>query len=370
MMGKITKKKMGTSQKKSNKDPRVTKTFFSLKNFLLIFIITATISGGNILAVFAMLSSNDPKYKTISAMVGYLLLMSLVECLVIFAIQRITYYTPLKNLADAARQIASGDFSVQVMTENNGKKKDNLQVFIDDFNTMALQLSSIETLKDDFIGNVSHEIKTPLAIIQNYATILQSDTLTQEEKKEYSQTIIEASQKLSTLITNILKLNKLENQEIISSANWYDLSEQLRECAVSFEELWEKKNITFWVDIEDECLVYYDKQMMEIIWNNLFSNAIKYTPQNGSIRITEKSEEGIITITVADSGCGIDSRTAKHIFEKFYQGDTSHAQEGNGLGLAMVKRIITLVGGEVSVQSKIDIGTTFTVVLKQKDKQV
>ena len=175
---------------------------------------------------------------------------------------------------------------------------------------------------------------------------------------------MDAAKKLSTLVTNILKLNKLENQGIVPEGKAFDLSEQLRACALGFEELWEEKGVDFEADIEDDVLVRSDQDMLELVWNNLISNAIKFTPRGGRVFVTLKKEEDLAVATVSDTGCGMDEATLRHIFDKFYQGDTSHAQEGNGLGLALVNRVIQLVGGEVRVQSEPGKGSTFTVLLK------
>ena len=228
---------------------------------------------------------------------------------------------------------------------------------------MVQELQNVETLKTDFIANVSHEIKTPLAIIQSYATALQNDSLQAEDRHEYIKTIIEASQKLSTLVSNILKLNKLENQEILPEAHPFDLSEQIRRCALSFEDLWEQKNISFDLELE-ETTVCLDESLPEIVWNNLISNAIKFTNSGGIIFVKLKPLDGYAQVSISDTGCGMDEETQKHIFDKFYQGDRSRSREGNGLGLTMVKRAIELLGGNISVESRPGEGTTFTVSLK------
>jgi signal transduction histidine kinase len=233
----------------------------------------------------------------------------------------------------------------------------------DDFNTMTNELQSIETMKTDFIANVSHEIKTPLAIIQSYATALQNDTLTTDERSDYSKTIVDASKKLSLLVSNILKLNKLENQEILPEARSFDLGEQIRCCAVTFEDLWERYNISFEAELE-EINVSYDAPMLEIVWNNLFSNAIKFSNPGGSIFVSLKVKDGYAQASFSDTGCGMDEDTQKRIFDKFYQGDSSRSQEGNGLGLALVKKTIDLVGGSITVESKPEQGSVFTVCLK------
>jgi signal transduction histidine kinase len=222
-------------------------------------------------------------------------------------------------------------------------------------------------LKNDFIASVSHEIKTPLAVIQSYAAALQNEVLGPEERREYIKTIITSSQKLSALVSNILKLNRLEHQEILPAAAAFDLSEHIRRCALAFEDIWEQKSIKFDADL-DEAVVCYDESMLEIIWNNLISNAVKFTAQGGSITISLKKLAGFAVVRISDSGCGMDEETQKHIFDKFYQGDRSHSQEGNGLGLALVKKAIDITGAKISVTSRAGEGTTFSVRLSIAEK--
>jgi signal transduction histidine kinase len=180
---------------------------------------------------------------------------------------------------------------------------------------------------------------------------------------DYTEIIIEATQRLTAMVANILKLNKLENQEIMPEAKSFDLSEQLRQCAVAFEELWEQKNINFEADL-DEINVCYDASMLEIVWNNLLSNAIKFTNPGGSIFVSLKAQDDFAVVAVTDTGIGIDKDIQKRVFDKFYQGDTSHSREGNGLGLALVKKTIDLLGGTITLDSNSGYGTTFTVFLK------
>jgi signal transduction histidine kinase len=269
----------------------------------------------------------------------------------------------MRRLSEAARKIARGDFSVRIAPIRKDGKKDFVEVMFDDFNTMAKELASIEMLKNDFIASVSHEIKTPLALIQGYAAELQNEALEPGERREYIKTIITSSQKLSALVSNILKLNRLEHQEILAAAVVFDLSEQIRRCALAFEDLWERKNITFDADL-DELAVCYDESILEIVWNNLIANAVKFTDPGGSITISLKKLAGFAVVRINDSGCGMDEETQKHIFDKFYQGDRSHSQEGNGLGLALVKKVIDITGARIGVMSKAGEGTTFTVRLR------
>lgn len=278
-----------------------------------------------------------------------------------------TYEEPMKNLAKATKRVANGDFSVYVPTLNTSDKLDYLDVMILDFNKMVEELGSIETLKTDFVSNVSHEIKTPIAIIKNYAELIKMDQITDESRKEYAQSIIDASVRLSNLISNILKLNKLENQKITPEMEAYDVCRQLCDCIILFEDAWEEKEIELEVDMEDMAMVKADESLLELVWNNLLSNAIKFTEPGGTITIRQVSKDNEIQLSVSDTGCGMSRENMKHIFDKFYQVDTSHSKEGNGLGLAMVKRVIELLDGDIQVSSKEGRGSTFTVTLPSAD---
>ena len=286
-----------------------------------------------------------------------------------FTVSRIkkTYEIPMRQLAEATSKVAAGDFSVYVPTLHTADKLDYLDVMIMDFNKMVEELGSIETLKTDFISNVSHEMKTPIAIIKNYAELLQMGPMEEEQRKEYAKSIEGAASRLSSLISNILKLNKLENQRIMPEMENYDVCRQLCECILQFEDAWEEKEIELETDIEDMALVRADDSLMELVWNNLISNAIKFTEPQGSVTVRQTSDENYIRIAVSDTGCGMSQESRKHIFDKFYQGDTSHSGEGNGLGLALVKRVLELMDGDIYVVSEEGKGSTFTVTLPAAD---
>lgn len=270
---------------------------------------------------------------------------------------------PVKRILEATRRITNGDFTAQI--ESMGKFQDHygFDAIISNLNQMTRELGSIETLRTDFVANVSHELKTPLAVISNYATILQSPNLTEAERMEYARAIHHASRNLADLVTNILKLNKLENQQIFPDRTEFDLAEQLCQCILNFEDIWEKKNIELDVNIPETFPIKSDAELLGLVWNNLLSNAMKFTPEGGKVSISLREENGIAVVSVGDTGCGMTAEQGRHIFEKFYQVDTSHATRGNGLGLALVKRVVDITGSAITVQSTPGKGSTFAVRL-------
>ena len=271
---------------------------------------------------------------------------------------------PVKIITDATERIMQGDFTVRLAPMHGSGMEGFNQIGLA-INKMAEELSGTETLRTDFIANVSHELKTPLAVMGNYATMLQRPGIAEEERCEYAKSISEAARKLAQLITNILKLNKLENQQIFPQPKEFDLGEQLCECLLVFEDAWEAKNLEIETDIEDDVRIQSDPELLSLVWNNLISNAVKFTPDGGTIGLSLKTEGSSVIVQVRDTGCGIKPEVGQHIFEKFYQGDTSHATQGNGLGLALVKRVMDILNGEIGVQSVYGEGSTFTVKLKR-----
>ena len=278
--------------------------------------------------------------------------------------RKITVERPVKQITEAAEKIMQGDFSVRV-PPIHGAGTDGFNQIGSAINAMAQELSGTETLRTDFIANVSHELKTPLAVMANLSTILQRPGITEEERREYAKSISEAARRLAQLITNILKLNKLENQQIFPQPKEFDLGEQLCECLLVFEDAWEAKNLEIETDIEDNVRILSDPELLSLVWNNLISNAVKFTPDGGTIGLSLKAEGSSVIVQVRDTGCGMNAEVGQHIFEKFYQGDTSHATQGNGLGLALVKRVVDILSGEIGVQSVYGQGSTFTVKFKR-----
>lgn len=272
---------------------------------------------------------------------------------------------PVREILSATQRIAAGDFSVRLAPKHTYDNYNEFDVIKENLNTMAAALGNSEILKTDFISNVSHELKTPLSVIRNYATLLseEKDAATREK---YAETLKTATARLTALINNILRLNKLENQDFAPEVAPFDLTAALGECILQFEDVIEKKQLTLSCDLSDVTLLGA-REYLDIVWSNLLSNAVKFTDEGGEISVTLKRRGSDAVVTVRDTGCGISPEVGARIFEKFYQADTSHAALGNGLGLALVKRVIDILGGEISVQSEKGHGSTFTVVLKGVD---
>lgn len=266
-----------------------------------------------------------------------------------------------KHIADAAGKVVRGDFSVRITPVNRFGTDEKFNEIIDCFNTMTEELAGVETLRTDFIANVSHEMKTPLAVMQNYGTLLQTPELAEEKRIEYAKGVTDGTRRLSDMMTNILKLNRLEKQQIYPKSEEYDLGEQLCECLLDYETVWERKNIEIETMIDGNVRVSTDKELLALVWNNLFSNAFKFTPEGGRVSVVLETDGKYALVKVTDTGCGMSPEVGEHIFEKFYQGDTSHQTQGNGLGLALVKRVVDILQGEISVESTKGKGSTFIV---------
>ena len=271
---------------------------------------------------------------------------------------------PINDLIRAMSRVSEGDFSVRVEEEDAPGEMGDL---VHSFNEMAQELGGIEMFRKDFINNFSHEFKTPIVSIRGFAKQLERDDLTDEQRKEYTSIIVSESERLANMASNILLLTKLENQQIVTDREEYRLDEQLRKCILLLEKNWSAKEIELSLDMEEVTYVG-NEEMMSHVWVNLIGNAVKFSPQGGLLEITcARMGNGVIA-TIRDHGEGMDEDTQKRIFEKFYQGDSAHATEGNGLGLSLVKRIVDLCSGQVEVDSHPGAGTAFTVTLPDLPK--
>jgi len=295
---------------------------------------------------------------------GNVVLITLIFGTIDYVRRKMMVDRPVKIITEATEKIMQGDFTARI-PNMHGAGMEGFNRIGAAVNSMAQELSGIETLRIDFIANVSHEMKTPLAVMQNYGTLLQAPDLSEEKRVEYAKGVTDASRRLAEMMTNILKLNRLENQQIFPETTEYDLGEQLCECLLQFENVWEKKNIEIVTDIAEDIKVEADAKLLSLVWNNLLSNAFKFTEEGGTVALSLATTEHHAIIKVKDTGCGMTPEVGAHIFEKFYQGDTSHSVQGNGLGLALVKRVIDIMRGEIGVESAVGVGTTFTVKIRR-----
>ena len=291
-------------------------------------------------------------------------IVSLAVGSVVTAIVSKYFFAPIKKLGQAMEQVADGHFDVRL--EGQSSSQEIMEVY-SGFNMMANELSATEILQTDFVSNVSHEFKTPINAIEGYCMLLQDSENLDPAQQAYVDKIVYNTHRLSTLVGSILLLSKLENQQIPTGHSCYRLDEQIRQSIVAQEPAWEKKNVEF--DVELARVEYLGNEpMMRHVWDNLISNAIKFSPQGGTIRMRLEKKEERLTFTIADKGPGISEDVQKHIFDKFYQADSSHKQEGNGLGLPLVKRILALENGTVQVENQPGSGALFTVRLPVSER--
>ena len=338
-------------------------------HFFSFFALIAFVVTCSVLLFLSGIEFTSDEIRAIAPVVFFnVILLSLLFVVIDFLRRRSTVHRPVKKIQRALERLGHGDFSARV--EFSSLEIGSVSAFseiAESINLLAEELSGLETLRSDFIANVSHELKTPLSVMQNYGTMLTRPDLPEAERMEYARAITESSRRLAALITNILKLNKLENQQIFPSTVKYDLGEQLCECLLQYESTWEKKNIEIQTDIADEILVSADAELLSLVWNNLFSNAFKFTDDGGRVSLSLYSDEGYAIVKISDTGCGMSAAVGEKIFEKFYQGDTSHQTQGNGLGLPLVKRVIDIMQGEICVESVLGVGSTFTVKIRSKE---
>ena len=269
------------------------------------------------------------------------------------------FFDPIKELRLGMQEIADGKFDTRLETKSSSSE---IQEVFAGFNMMAQELESTEILQTDFVSNVSHEFKTPINAIEGYTMLLQSTDNIDEVENEYIEKILFNTRRLSSLVSNILLLSKLENQSIQTGQEKYSLDEQIREDILALEAAWEPKNIEFDVDL-DSVVYLGNKNIMHHVWSNLLSNAVKFSPNGGTIKMRLQKKDGKVIFVLEDQGPGLSEEAQKHLFDKFYQADTSHKEEGNGLGLALVKNILSLCGGEISAENITEGGCRFTVIL-------
>ena len=346
----------------------------TVSNFFIFFLLAAFVTTCCIMLFISTLQESigrafTQNEITLAAKITMInvVLISLLMAIIDYLRRKFTVDRPVKRITEATSKMIDGDFKIRIEPIAKFATDDSFNEIIDCINKMAEELSGVETLRTDFIANVSHEMKTPLAVIKNYGTLLQSPDLSEEKRIEYAKAITDASRRLADMMTNILKLNRLENQQIYPNPTTYDLGEQLCECLLQYENIWESRGIEIDTALAENVLVSADSELLSLVWNNLFSNAFKFTENGGMVTLSLLADEHYAIVKVSDTGCGMSPEVGAHIFEKFYQGDTSHQTQGNGLGLALVKRVVDIMHGEIGVESAVGVGTTFTVKIRRAE---
>ena len=336
--------------------------------YMLWFLMTAVIIMVAVLVYDKVSEATDS--RAVVALVIIAVICALAGLLTALDALRRRYMTglPVRKITDATERIAAGDFSVRIAPARALEAYNGYGEIMDNVNAMAEELGKTSVLNKDFISNVSHEFKTPLSVICTYAYAIADGRLTDEETRSYARTLAETASRLSSLTTNILRLNRMEHQPP-PEFRPTDIGESLRHSVIAFEDAAEEKGVALECDVCDGAVALSDEGLLELIWNNLLSNAVKFTPRGGMVRVTLAQRGGEIAAEISDSGCGMNEGVGEHIFDKFYQGDTSHASEGNGLGLALVKKAIDLLGCVIDVESSPGEGSTFRVRFAACDRE-
>jgi len=333
---------------------------FSLR-VRLVLVVTAELVASILLSVWlsSWLQRYIPSDWEIPLLL-YLLVFSLLIGIFVTVFLSRLFFAPIKHLRLAMVKVAEGDFTIQLTPKSKSRE---IRDIYSGFNLMTQELRSMEVLQTDFVSNVSHEFKTPLSAIEGYSTLLQDGDNLTPQQQTYVEKIIFNTRRLSSLTGSILLLSKLENQQIPTGQSSFSLDEQIRQTIVALEPAWAAKNIEF--DVEMEAVSYFGNELlMGHVWNNLLSNAVKFSPDDAVVQIGLKRSPEAVIFWVQDAGPGIPEEAMQHIFLRFYQADSSHKQEGNGLGLALVDKILQLEGGRIQAANCPEGGCRFTVYLQ------
>ena len=335
---------------------------FSYVGAIIFFVIIALLMQIAILVYDYIRERTDNNVLIAILILIVIIILSGVCTLIDYLRRRATVEKPVERILFATERIASGDFDTRIEIANTYDKYNGYDLISENLNIMAAELSRSEILKNDFVSNVSHELKTPIAVISGYADALRDQTLPPEEREKIAEALSRAAKRLSALVSNILKLTKLENQETRPELERFNLTSMLGEVILGYESVIENKGLTLECDLDD-VYITSSPSLLELVFHNLISNAIKFTDK-GTVSISLKRTDDRVSVQISDTGCGMSRDVGMKIFEKFYQGDTSHAGEGNGLGLALVRRVIDILGGEITVSSELSHGSTFTVTIE------
>lgn len=331
-----------------------------LGNILLIVLIPLTA-----VSVFMVKSGLYEEGGDIGYIVGIvvIVLISVIAATAVVVMMRQYFVKPMHLCMDAAKRLALGDFDVRLDPQAE-PYSDEIRELMVDMNEMADELGSIEMLRKDFVNNFSHEFKTPIVSLNGFAKLLKSGDITPQQRDEYIDIIVEESDRLASLSGDVLAMSKIESQALLAKRDTVDISESIRRTIVMAVSKWGDKNLDFDIDLE-EVTIAGDRSLLDRVWANVIDNACKFSPEGGIVKISLHAFSGSVYFQVDDQGCGVPEEARDRIFEKFYQGDTSHAMQGNGLGLPMVKKAVELHGGAVAIEEAEGGGTRLIVSLPQ-----
>lgn len=329
--------------------------------FVFVIMVLSIILGFTLMYLLSVIGI-ETGFKNIHiSLLGNIFFVSVIIGTIIATVVSKLFFKPLQDVIEGTKKVAKGDFTYRI--DQKDPTDSEISQLITSFNDMSEELSGIEMFRQDFINNFSHEFKTPISSIIGYAKELKREDITEKEKDEYLSIIISESERLSSLSSNILLLSKVENQKILSNQTTFKLDEQLRNSILVLQKSWESKNIEWDLDF-DEITYVGDEDLLAQVWINLISNAIKFSHQDSKLSISCKTNnKNEIKVRISDEGIGMDDKTLQHAFDKFYQGDISHATKGNGLGLPLVKKIIELFHGSINIKSRVGSGTIVSVIL-------
>lgn len=326
---------------------------------LIVIVLFSTVAVGGVM--FLLESLGVIRRLSVYSMLALLVVAIVATSFMAYFVGR-RILAPMVKLSKASKEVTRGNYDVTI---EDSSKLEEVQTTFRNFNAMVRQLGSVSTLSNDFVANISHEFKTPLTAIEGYAMLLQDSSLPPEEQQEYADRILQSTRRLTTLVGNVLTLSKIENQHLIPQAAVYRLDEQIRQAVVLLEPEWSRKDLVFNASLE-EISINASEGLLLHVWTNLIGNAVKFSPPGAEIELHLVKRQDSAAFSIRDHGCGMDEEVKSHIFEKFYQGDATRQSDGNGLGLAMVKKIIDLSGGTVEVESQPGEGTLFRVFLPRK----
>ncbi len=351
--------------KRNNKEQRRRFALTVLLSAVVFAALLATVAVGlgisMLLVHFGVTAAIDLDRSSTYSLLAIMALISvIIGAVMVFFLGRIIT-KPMNTLINAMNRLAGGDFKTRISFGKVFSRNPAVKELTDAFNTMASELEGTQMLRSDFINSFSHEFKTPIVSIAGFAKLLRSGDLSDAEKREYLEIIEDESMRLSSMATNVLRMTKIENQTILTDVKRYNLSEQLRTCILTLDEAWTRRNIDLDIDL-DEYEINANEELLHEVWLNLLDNALKFTPDGGTVGLSAKEKDGEITVTVSNTGSRIPKEKLPHIWDKFYQGDDSRATKGNGIGLAIVRSVVGLHGGTVFAESEDDF-TKFTVTL-------